>query len=119
MLEALLGFAGVSHRRVHQTIDVVRLRVLGIQRGRLAELLQRDVHLSAFVISGCQLGMELRAILWTRFLLPGLRAALALGRRRERLSATARHEHEHGTDDAKSARAHALRAPAATPSRSR
>ena len=58
----------LAEHRVDEAVDVVELRVRGIERLRRTELLERHVHLPALVVAGGELGADHRALLRRRFL---------------------------------------------------
>ena len=49
--------------RVDEPVDVVDVRVVGVELRRLAQLLEGDVHLAALVVAGGDLRVELRPVL--------------------------------------------------------
>src|SRR6516165_2223088 len=61
MGEILLSFSVLAERRVDKAVDVVRLRVPGVERYRVAQLVERDLHLTALVVAAGELGVQLRA----------------------------------------------------------
>ena len=107
VLEALLGVAVFAQHRVHQPVDVVGLRVVGVKTDRDLQFVDSDVHLSPFVIARRQLGVQPRPVmrarlLWLRRSASRLHRRLRLLRRRRLVGATGDHkEREYGDERAK------------------
>ena len=77
-LEVLLGLRVLAQHRIDEAEVVVDLRVAGVERHCLVELLERNVHPATLVIPRAEFGMEHCAILRARFL--GLHRRQRIGR---------------------------------------
>src|SRR5678816_3516253 len=90
-LEARLGELVLAQIHVNQPEHVVRWRVVGVGGGGGAQLLQRDRHAAALVVSGGEIGVDARAVARVA-LLANDRAGIH--RRRLALAGAAREQQE-------------------------
>src|SRR6185312_16599966 len=63
LAEILLGLRALAEHRVNEPVDVVDLRIRWIERLRVAEFLERHVHLPSLVVAGGEFGADLRPLL--------------------------------------------------------